>query len=46
MIDNPKVTLKRDIDEYLQSMLSNGYSFRTCDTYRNELNHFFIFIIR
>jgi site-specific recombinase XerD len=46
MIDNPKVTLKRDIDEYLQSMLSNGYSFRTCDTYRNELNHFFLFIIR
>lgn len=46
MIDNSKVTLKRDIDEYLQSMLSNGYSFRTCDTYRNELNHFFLFIIR
>ena len=46
MIDNPRVTLKRDIDEYLQSMLSNGYSFRTCDTYRNELNHFFLFIIR
>jgi len=46
MIDNPKVTLKRDIDEYLQSMLSNGYSFRTCDMYRNELNHFFLFILR
>jgi len=46
MIDNPKVTLKRDIDEYLQAMLSNGYSFRTCDMYRNELNHFFLFIIR
>ena len=46
MIDNPKVALKRDIDEYLQAMLSNGYSFRTCDMYRNELNHFFLFIIR
>jgi len=46
MIDNPKVILKRDIDEYLQSMLSNGYSFRTCDMYRNELNRFFLFIIR
>ena len=46
MIDNPQVSLKRDIDEYLQWMLSNGYSFRTCDMYRNELNHFFLFIIR
>ena len=46
MIDNPKVTLKRDIDEYLQAMFSNGYSFRTCDMYRNELNLFFLFIIR
>jgi len=46
MVDNPKVTLKRDIDEYLQWMLANGYSFRTCDMYRNELNHFFLFIIR
>jgi integrase/recombinase XerD len=46
MIDNPQLTLKRDIDEYLQWMLSNGYSFHTCDMYRNELNHFFLFIIR
>ena len=46
MIDNSQLTLKRDIDEYLQWMLSNGYSFRTCDMYRNELNHFFLFIIR
>ena len=36
MIDNPFRTLKQAIDEYLQWMLSNGYSFRTCDTYRNE----------
>jgi len=46
MIDNPFRTLKQAIDEYLQWMLSNGYSFRTCDTYRNELNHFFLFIFR
>ena len=46
MINNPQLTLKRDIDEYLQWMLSNGYSFHTCDMYRNELNHFFFFIIR
>ena len=46
MIDNPQLTLKRDINEYLQWMLSNGYSFHTCDMYRNELNHFFLFIIR
>jgi len=46
MIDSPQLTLKRDIDEYLQWMFSNGYSFHTCDMYRNELNHFFLFIIR
>jgi integrase/recombinase XerD len=46
MIDNPFRTLKQAIDEYLKWMLSNGYSFRTCDTYRNELNHFFLFIFR
>jgi site-specific recombinase XerD len=46
MIDNPFRTLKQAIDEYLQWMLSAGYSFRTCDTYRNELNHFFLFIFR
>jgi integrase/recombinase XerD len=46
MIDNPFQTLKRTIDEYLQWMISTGYSFRTCDTYKNELNHFFLFIFR
>ena len=46
MIDNPSRTLKQAIDEYLQWMISAGYSFRTCDTYRNELNSFFLFIFR
>ncbi len=46
MIDNPSRTLKQAIDEFLQWMISTGYSFRTCDTYRNELNSFFLFIIR
>jgi len=46
MIDNPILTLKRDIDEYLQWMLSSGYSFSTCQTYRNELNSFVLFIIQ
>jgi integrase/recombinase XerD len=44
MIDNTSRTLKRDIEEYLQWMISSGYSFRSCDTYRNELNNFFLFI--
>lgn len=46
MNDNPIRALRRDIDEYLQWMLSTGYSFKTCDTYKNELNNFFLFIIR
>jgi site-specific recombinase XerD len=46
MIDNPSRTLKQAIDEYLQWMISAGYSFHTCDTYRNELNSFFFFIFR
>ena len=46
MIDNPGRTLRRDIDEYLQWMISTGYSFSTCGTYRTELNRFFLFIIR
>ena len=46
MIDNPIQTLKRDIDEYLQWMISTGYSFSTCGTYRTELDRFFLFIIR
>ena len=46
MIDNPIRALRRDIDEYMQWMLSTGYSFQTCDAYRNELNTFFLFIIR
>jgi site-specific recombinase XerD len=46
MIDNPGRTLRRDIDEYLQWMISTGYSFSTCGTYRTELNSFFLFIIQ
>lgn len=46
MIDNPVRTLRRDIDEYLQWMISTGYSFSACGTYRTELNRFFLFIIR
>jgi len=46
MTDNPIRTLRQDIDQYLQWMLSTGYSFQTCNTYRNELNNFFLFIIR
>jgi site-specific recombinase XerD len=46
MIDESIRTLKRSIDEYLKWMFSAGYSFRTCDTYRNELNSFSLFIFR
>ena len=46
MIDNLSRTLRRDIDEYLQWMISTGYSFSTCGTYRTELNKFTLFIIR
>jgi len=46
MIDNPSRTLRQAIDEYLEWMISIGYSFSTCGTYRNELNRFFLFIIR
>jgi integrase/recombinase XerD len=46
MIDNPIQTLRRDIDQYLQWMISTGYSFSTCGTYRTELNKFTLFIIR
>ena len=46
MIDNPSQTLKRDIEEYLQWMLSNGYAFSTCSNYRIELDRFFLYIIR
>ena len=46
MIDNPSRTLRQDIDEYLQWMISTGYSFSTCGSYRTELNRFFLFIIR
>jgi len=46
MIDNPSPTLKRDIEEYLQWMLSAGYAFRTCSQYRVELDKFFLYIIR
>ena len=46
MIDNPIRALKRDIDEYLKWMISAGYSFSTCDSYKNELNSFFLFVIQ
>ena len=46
MIDNPIRTLKQDIDEYLQWMISNGYSFSTCGNYQYELNSFLLFITR
>ena len=46
MIDNPIQTLKRDIDEYVQWMISVGYSLNTCGSYRTELNKFTLFIIR
>lgn len=46
MIDNLIQTLKKDIDEYLQLMISNGYSFHTCGSYQAELKSFLIFIIR
>ena len=46
MIDNPVRALKRDIDQYLKWMISAGYSFSTCDSYKNELNSFLLFIIR
>jgi len=46
MIENPIQTLKRDIDQYLQWMISTGYSFSTCGTYRTELNTFTLFIVR
>ena len=46
MIDSPILTLKQDIDEYLQWMILNGYSFSTCGRYRKEFNNFLLFIIR
>lgn len=46
MIDNPILTLKQDIEEYIQWMIANGYSFSTCGGYRKELNAFLLFIIQ
>ncbi len=46
MINNPILILKRDIDEYLQWTISNGYSFSTCGNYQYELNSFLLFITR
>jgi len=46
MIDNLIQTLKKDIDEYLQLMISKGYSLNTCGSYQAELNSFLLFIIR
>lgn len=45
MIDNPILTLKQDIEEYLQWMISNGYSLSTCGGYQKEFNSFLLFII-
>jgi integrase/recombinase XerD len=46
MIDNLIQTLKKDIDEHLQIMISNGYSLSTCGAYKAELNSFLLFIIQ
>jgi len=46
MVDSPMLTLKKDINEYIQWMLSNGYSFSTCGGYQKDLNSFLLFIIR
>jgi len=46
MTDNLIQTLKKDIDEYLRLMVSNGYAFHTCGSYQAELNSFLLFIIR
>ena len=46
MTDNLIQTLKKDIDEYLQLMISRGYNFHTCGSYQAELNSFLLFIIR
>ena len=46
MIDNRIQAFKKDIAEYLQWMISNGYSFHTCGSYQAELNSFLLFIIR
>ena len=45
-MDSPIITLKKDINEYLQWMILNGYSFSTCSGYQQELNSFLLFIIR
>jgi site-specific recombinase XerD len=46
MIEKLIQTLKKDIDEYLQLMISKGYNFHTCGSYQAELNSFLLFIIR
>ena len=46
MVDSPILTLKKDIDAYLQWMIANGYSFSTYGKYRSEFNKLLIFIIR
>ncbi len=46
MIDNRIQAFKKDIDDYLQWMIFNGYAFHTCGSYQAELNSFLLFIIR
>jgi site-specific recombinase XerD len=46
MIDNPSRTLRQAIDEYLEWMITADYSYHAYDSYRNELNRFFLFIIQ
>lgn len=45
-MDSPVMTLKKDINKYLQWMILNGYSFSACSGYQQELNSFLLFIIR
>jgi len=46
MIDSPSRTLRQAIDEYLEWMITADYSYHAYDSYRNELNRFFLFIIQ
>ena len=46
MIDSPSRTLRQAIDEYLEWMTTADYSYHAYDSYRNELNRFFLFIIQ
>ncbi len=46
MIDSPSRILRQAIDEYLEWMTTADYSYHAYDSYRNELNRFFLFIIQ